>query len=62
MELLAYFLSVFGFIVFLNGVKPTMRKIEKSTDKELAKAVGFIAIILSIGFYVFSSIKFLLAY
>jgi hypothetical protein len=39
-----------------------MKRIEKSTDKELAKGVGYIAVILSIGFYIYIAIKFLIAY
>ena len=62
MELLAYVLGIFGLIVLVNGVKPTMKRIEKSTDKEMAKGVGFIAVILSIGFYIYIAIKFLIAY
>ncbi len=62
MELLAYVLAFFGLIVLINGVKPTMKRIEQSTDKELAKGVGFIAVILSIGFYIYIAISYLLAY
>ena len=51
MELLAYVLGIFGLIVLVNGVKPTMKRIEKSTDKELAKGVGFIAVPMAAAIY-----------
>lgn len=62
MELLAYVLAIFGLIVLSKGVKPTMKWIEKSTDKELAKGIGFIGVLLSIGFYIYIATSYLIAY
>ena len=51
MELLAYFLA-FGFFVLVKGAKPALDWIGRHTAKDLAKGIGFIAVVLSLFFYV----------
>jgi len=60
MELLAYFLALFGFLIMIKGINPTLKWINKSTDKELVKGVGFISILLTIGFYLYIATHYLL--
>lgn len=59
MELLAYFLAFFGLVVMIKGAKPTILWINKITDKELLKGVGFITVILTLCFYVISMFSYL---
>ena len=37
MELLSFFLSVFGLFILAKGIKPTLEFINKTTEKELVK-------------------------
>ena len=62
MELLGYVLAVFGLFVFIKGIKPTVEFINKTNEKELAKGIGFIAIVLTFAFYIFVSISYLMTY
>ncbi|MFL2604889.1 MAG: hypothetical protein ACJ0PR_00235 [Flavobacteriaceae bacterium] len=62
MELLAYTLAIFGFFMLVKGIKPTIEWINKMTNKGLAKAIAFIAIFLTLCFYLFSSINYLLSF
>ena len=52
MELLAYFLALFGFFVLVKGAKPALDWIGRHTAKDPAKGIGFIAVVLSLFFYV----------
>jgi hypothetical protein len=61
MELLAYVLAFFGFFILIKGIKPTIVWINNITDKDLAKGVFFIAIFLTICFYPFVVINYLLS-
>ena len=62
MELLAYTLAIFGFFMLVKGIKPTFEWINNITNKDLAKGVVFIAIFLTLCFYLFSSINYLLSF
>ena len=62
MELLAYTLAIFGFFMLVKGIKPTIDWINKITNKDLAKAIVFIAIFLTLCFYLFSAINYLLSF
>ena len=61
MELLAYVLAFFGFFILIKGIKPTIVWINNITDKDLAKGVVIIAIFLTICFYPFAVINYLLS-
>ena len=60
MELLAYVLAFFGFFILIKGIKPTTVWINNITDKDLAKGVVIIAIFLTVCFYPFAVINYLL--
>ena len=60
MELLAYFLAFFGFFILIKAIKPTILWINNITDKDLAKGVVIIAIFLTVCFYPFAVINYLL--
>ncbi len=62
MELLAYALAIFGFFILIKGIKPTIEWINNITDKDLAKGVVIIAILLTFCFYIFSTINYLLSF
>mgnify|MGYP001241175872 FL=1 len=62
MELLSYVLAFFGLFIIINGVKPTIKWINKNSNKVLAKAIGFIAIIFTICFYLYAIAYFLISY
>jgi len=61
MELLAYFLAFFGFFILIKAIKPTILWINNITDKDLAKGVVIIAIFLTVCFYPFAIINYLLS-
>ena len=61
MELLAYALAFFGFFILIKGIKPTIGWINNITDKDLAKGVVIIAIFLTVCFYPFAIINYLLS-
>ena len=61
MELLAYVLAFFGFFILIKGIKPTIVWINNITDKDLAKGVVIIAIFLTVCFYSFAVINYLLS-
>jgi hypothetical protein len=61
MELLAYVLAFFGFFILIKGIKPTIVWINNITDKNLAKGVVIIAIFLTVCFYPFAVINYLLS-
>ena len=61
MELLAYVLAFFGFFILIKGIKPTIVWINNITDKDLAKGVVIIAIFLTVFFYPFAVINYLLS-
>jgi hypothetical protein len=60
MDLLAYVLAFFGFFILIKGIKPTIIWINNITDKDLAKGVVIIAIFLTVCFYPFAVINYLL--
>ena len=60
MDLLAYVLAFFGFFILIKGIKPTIVWINNITDKNLAKGVVIIAIFLTVCFYPFAVINYLL--
>lgn len=60
MELLAYALAFFGFFILIKGIKPTIEWINNITEKDLAKVVVIIAIFLTVCFYPFAIINYLL--
>jgi hypothetical protein len=62
MELLAYTLAIFGFFLLVKGIKPTIEWINKMTNKDLAKVIVIIAIFLTLCFYLFSTINYLLSF
>ena len=62
MELLSYFLSVFGLFILAKGIKPTLEFINKTTEKELVKFFGLIAILITLIFYVYVMFNFLKKY
>ena len=61
MELLAYVLAFFGFFILIKGIKPTVVWINNITDKDLAKGVVIIAIFLTVCFYPFAVLNYLLS-
>jgi len=61
MDLLAYVLAFFGFFILIKGIKPTIVWINNITDKNLAKGVVIIAIFLTVCFYPFAVINYLLS-
>ena len=62
MELLAYVLAVLGLLILIKGFRPTLLWISKTTDKELVKGVGFIALLMTVLFYIFVMVQFLRTY
>ncbi|MFQ3341376.1 MAG: uncharacterized membrane protein HdeD (DUF308 family) [Flavobacteriaceae bacterium] len=62
MELLAYALGLFGWFILIKGVKPSIEWIGNNSNKGLSRGVGFIAVILTICFYVFVMVKYLINY
>jgi len=62
MELLAYTLAIFGFFILVKGIKPTIEWINNKTNKDLAKVIVIIAIFLTLCFYLFSTINYLLSF
>jgi len=61
MELFAYVLAFFGFFILIKGIKPTIVWINNITDKDLAKGVVIITIFLTVCFYPFAVINYLLS-
>ena len=59
MELLGYVLGIFGLFIFIKGIKPTIEFINKTTEKELVKLFGLIAIFATLIFYVYMLFNFL---
>ena len=59
MELLAYVLAIFGILMLLKGIKPSIEWLNKTSDKELVRGVGFIAAIITVLFYIFVMFNFL---
>lgn len=59
MELLGYVLGIFGLFIFTKGIKPTIEFINKTTEKELVKFFGLIAIFATLIFYVYMLFYFL---
>ena len=45
MELLAYTLAIFGFFMLVKGIKPTIEWVNNMTNKGLAKAIVFVAVL-----------------
>ena len=62
MELLSYVLSFFGFFILIKGIKPTIDWMNNNTDKDLVKGVVIIAIFLTVFFYPFAIINYLLSF
>lgn len=59
MELLGYVLGIFGLFIFTKGIKPSIEFINKTTEKELVKFFGLIAIFATLIFYVYMLFNFL---
>ena len=59
MELLGYVLGIFGLFIFSKGIKPTLEFIDKTTEKELVKFFGLMAIFATLIFYVWMLFNFL---
>lgn len=59
MELLAYVLAIFGILILLKGIKPSIEWLNKTSDKELVRGVGLIAAIITVLFYIFVMFNFL---
>lgn len=59
MELLAYVLAIFGILMLLKGIKPSIEWLNKTSDKELVRGVGFIAAIITVLFYIYVMFNFL---
>ena len=59
MELLAYVLAIFGLLMLLKGIKPSIEWLNKTSDKELIRGVGLIAAIITILFYILVMFNFL---
>ena len=59
MELLAYVLAMFGILLLLKGIKPSIEWLNKTSDKELVRGVGFIGAIITVLFYIFVMFNFL---
>ena len=59
MELLAYVLAIFGILMLLKGIKPSIEWLNKTSDKELVRGVGLIAAIITVLFYIFVMFNFL---
>ena len=59
MELLGFVLGIFGLFIFTKGIKPTLEFINKTTEKELVKFFGLIAILITLIFYVYVMFSFL---
>ena len=59
MELLAYVLAMFGILLLLKGIKPSIEWLNKTSDKELVRGVGLIAAIITVLFYIFVMFNFL---
>ena len=62
MELLSYVLAFFGFFILIKGIKPTIDWMNNNTDKDLVKGVVIIAIFLTVCFYPFAIINYLLSF
>ena len=60
MELLAYVLAIFGLVMLLKGIKPSIKVLNNATEKELIKGVGLIAAIITIIFYIFVMLNYLI--
>ena len=59
MELLGYVLGIFGLFIFTKGIKPTIEFLNKTTEKELVKFFGLMAIFATLIFYVYMLFYFL---
>ena len=59
MELLAYVLAIFGILMLLKGIKPSIEWLNKTSDKELVRGVGLIAAIITVLFYIYVMFNFL---
>ena len=60
MELLASVLAIFGLFILIKGIKPSIEWLNKTTDKELVKGIGLIAGIITILFYIFVMLNYLI--
>ena len=60
MELLAYVLAIFGLVMLLKRIKPSIEWLNNATEKELIKGVGLIAAIITIIFYIFVMLNYLI--
>ena len=57
MELLAYVLAIFGLVMLLKGIKPSIEVLNNATEKELIKGIGLIAAIITIIILYFRNVK-----
>ena len=53
MELLAYVLALFGLILLLKGIQPTLKWINTTTEKELIKGTAALLALMTLFFYVY---------
>ena len=60
MELLECVLAIFGLFILIKGIKPSIEWLNKTTDKELVKGIGLIAAIITILFYIFVMLNYLI--
>ena len=59
MEFLGFVLGIFGLFILTKGIKPTIEFINKTTEKELVKFFGLMAVFATLLFYVFMLFNFL---
>ena len=59
MEFLGFVLGIFGLFILTKGIKPTIEFINKTTEKELVKFFGLIAVFATLIFYVYMLFNFL---
>ena len=62
MELLGFVLGIFGLFIFTKGIKTTLEFINRTTEKELVKFFGLMAVFATLLFYVFMLFNFLSKY
>ena len=52
--------AIFGLFILIKGIKPSIEWLNKTTDKELVKGIGLIAAIITILFYIFVMLNYLI--
>ena len=59
MEFLGFVLGIFGLFILTKVIKPTIEFINKTTEKELVKFFGLMAVFATLIFYVYMIFNFL---